>query len=104
MAIRRACSYEATFGTKINPSTYSAILVTFSQDDQIIINKSIGDPGVTINSDSVVVTLSQEETLLFKAGETAFVQIRCYKSTYDAPGSRVWAVEVFKSLNEEVLS
>ena len=103
MAIRRACSYEATIKTPVDPAEYSAILVTFAQNSQILVNRSIGDAGLTLNEDSVVVQLSQEDTLLFQANTTAFLQIRCYKATYDAPGSKVWAIEVFDSLNTEVL-
>lgn len=103
MAIRRACSYEATIKTPVDPAEYSAILVTFAQNNQILVNRSIGDAGLTINEDSVVVQLSQEDTLLFQANTTAFLQIRCYKATYDAPGSKVWAIDVFDSLNTEVL-
>lgn len=103
MAIRRACSYEATIKTPVDPAEYSAILVTFSQNNQILVNRSIGDAGLTLNEDSVVVQLSQEDTLLFKPSIPAFLQIRCYKATYDAPGSKVWAIDVFDSLNTEVL-
>ena len=103
MAIRRACSYEATIKTPVAPSEYFAIIVTFQQDGVNLINKEIGDAGLTLETDSVVVQLSQEETLLFQPDVPAFLQIRCYKSTYEAPGSKVWAIEVFDSLNLEVL-
>lgn len=104
MAIRRACSYSATIKTPEEPAEYSVIVATFSQDNNILINKSLGDSGVTINEDCVVVQLSQEETLLFRPGKVALFQIRCYKSTYEAPGSKVWAIDVYDSLNMEVLS
>jgi hypothetical protein len=103
MAIRRACSYEATIKTPVDPAEYSAILVTFSQGGNNLVNKEIGDAGLTLNEDSVVVQLSQEETLLFQAATPAFLQIRCYKATYDAPGSKVWTIDVYDSLNTEVL-
>ncbi len=70
MAIRRACSYEATIKTPVAPSEYSAVLVTFSQDGNNLINKEIGDAGLTLDTDSVVVQLSQEETLLFQRLQT----------------------------------
>ena len=100
MAFRRACSYEATIKTPVDPSTYSAILVTFRQGD-IIVNKTEDD--VTLTSTSVVVQLTQEETALFEAKKNVYLQIRCYASTYDAPGSRIWALKVEDSLNDEVL-
>lgn len=110
MAIRRACSYKATIKTPLAPSEYSAIRVTFSQNDAAVLSKNLGDSGLTISGDYVIVQLSQSETLQFSAVNNsrqpayALLQIRCYRSTYDAPGSRIWALPVYRSLNEEVLS
>lgn len=103
MAIRRACSYSATIKPPEDPAEYTAIVATFSQGGNILINKELGDSGVTLEEDCVVVRLSQEETLLFQPGSVALFQIRCYKSTYEAPGSKVWAIDVYDSLNMEVL-
>lgn len=104
MAIRRACSYAATITTPEAPGEYSAILVSFAQNGQNLVNLDQDSPALIIESDSVTARLTQEQTKQFTAGEPAFLQIRAYKSAYDAPGSKVWAIDVYDSLNTEVLS
>lgn len=103
MAIRRVCTWQATITLPEESSNYTAIVVTVSQDGRNIINKRNGDTGLTINTDDVVLNLTQEETSQFEAGKTAQLQIRAYHDIYDAPGSRIWSVDVYDSLNKEVL-
>lgn len=102
MALRRACSYQATFKTPEDPSNYSAILVTMRQDGVNLINKDEND--LTIDGDVVVLNLDQDETKVFTAGRPALIQIRCYESQYNAPGSAVFAVDVGEALNDTTLS
>lgn len=105
MAIKRACSYTATIQLPEAPSYYSAIIVTFGQGgtkNLITKDKTALVPNEA--DKTVVVQLTQAETKQFAACEKAFMQIRCYHGTYDAPGSRIWAIDVCPSLNEEVLS
>ena len=114
MEIRRACSYAATITTPEAPGEYSAILVSFAQDQQIVHSFELGDPEIVVNESDVTVQLSQEQTKVFlpSAGSPmgtqtvgpVYLQLRCYKSTYDAPGSKTWAIEVYDSLEMEVLS
>ena len=102
MAFRRACSYEATIKTPVDPSNYSAILVTFQQGGVNLVEKTEDD--VTLTSTSVIVKLTQAETALFEAKKNMYMQIRCYASAYNAPGSKVWTIPVEAALNDEVLS
>ncbi len=114
MAIHRAGTYPVTIKTPEAPSNYSSILVTFAQNQAIVVEKGTGDSGFSTTEDSVVVTLTQAETLLFQPtvgspmgaarGPMAYLQIRCYKSALDAPASAIWPVDVYDSLNQEVLS
>ena len=103
MALRRACSYQATFKTPEDPVNYSAILVTIQQSGENIINKSLEDLGLEIDEDVVVLNLNQEETALLTEGKPALIQIRCFKSEYNAPGSAVFAVDVGPALNDTIL-
>lgn len=100
--IIRACSYTATIEAPENPTGYSAILVAFQQDgvNKIEKNKS----HLTFENNNIIVKLTQEETKLFACGKQVFMQIRCYKSQYNAPGSRIWAINVCPALDDEVLS
>ena len=103
MAIIRACSYTATIQTPDDANNYSAILVTFQQDGTNVVEKD--ETEITIDSDGkVIVKLDQTDTKLFGCGKKALMQIRCYKSQYEAPGSAVWAIDVWPALNDEVLS
>lgn len=102
--IVRACSYEATIKTPKVPSTYSKILVSFMQNGTLLINKD--ESSLTIDDDemSVTVQLTQNETKLFDPSTFAMMQIRCYASAYDAPGSCLFGIKVCPALNDEVLS
>lgn len=100
MAFRRACSYQATIKTPVDPSTYSAIAVTFKQGETVV-QKTL--PDLTLTATSVVVQLTQEETASFTAGKKAYMQIRCYAAEYDAPGSKIWTLPVEDALDDEVL-
>lgn len=114
MAIRRACSYAATITTPEAPANYSAILATFSQNQQILFNFELGDPEIVITDSEVIVQLTQEQTAAFapstgsamgrENAQPAYLQLRCYKSDYVAPGSKVQAIPVYDSLETEVLS
>lgn len=101
MGIRRACSYQATFQTPKPPSSYSEILVTFSQDGQNLINKARYQ--LNVEEFTVTAQLTQEETKLFEAGRPAQIQIRCFGATYDAPGSAVFSVDVWPALDDRIL-
>ena len=101
MGLRVACSYKATFQLPEDPSNYTAILVTFSQRRQNLIN--LDKTQLQIDGQSVIAQLNQEQTNLFEANVPAFVQVRAYKSQYEAPGSHVWTIDVWPSLNQEVL-
>ena len=109
--IKRACSYTAVIRCAVDPIEYSKILVTFAQDQNIVIEKTEQD--MTINDDSIIVELSQNETLQFRptgksvmgrrTGSPVYMQIRAYKSVYEAPGSKQFALEVVDCQSEEVL-
>ena len=102
MAIIRACSYTATIQPPEDPTNYSKILVTFQQDGTNKINLDEGD--VTLSDGKIIVQLDQTQTKLLTCGKKVLMQIRCYKSQYVAPGSAVWAIDVWPALNDEVLS
>ena len=114
MSIRRACSYAATFKTPEDPANYSAMLASFAQDQQIVHSFELGDDAIVIDGENVIVRLTQAETAAFKpsagspmgreTGGPAYLQLRCYKSTYVAPGSKTVAIEVYDSEETEVLS
>lgn len=109
--IKRACSYTTVIKSAIDPTEYTKILVTFAQDQQVVITKTENE--MTVSSEGIVVELSQEETLQFRPslksvmgrriGSPVYMQIRAYKSTYDVPGSKQFEIEVLDTQSEEVL-
>ena len=112
--MHRAGTYPATIKTPLPPAEYSAIRVSFAQDQQELVVKDLGDSGLSIDEETVTVILTQTETLLFrpsapspmgeKQGAPAFMQIRCFKDQLDAPASACWRIDVFDAINREVLT
>ena len=112
MAIVRSCSYSSVIFIPEPAENYTKIEVSFAQDQQIVVTKSDGD--LETASNAVVVSLTSEETLLFRPsvkspmgrrlGGSAFVQIRLFKDSSDAPGSKCWPVEVHDSLQEGAIN
>ena len=101
MSLIRACSYIASIKTPAAPDSYSAILVTFQQDGDNLISKTLED--LECDETYVHVKLTQEETALFTAAVPAYMQIRCYASEYEAPGSKVWYLDVYPALDDQIL-
>ena len=101
MPIVKGASYSATIQTPLPPENYSAMRVTFAQGGQVLAAKD--KPDLLLQNGLVIVQLSQENTLGFMAGAPALMQIRCYRSEYDAPGSACWPIPVQASNEEEVL-
>lgn len=101
MPFRRACSYSVSITPPKPPATYSDVLVTFQQNGQNLINKSLDD--LTIDGSDFIVELTQEETKMFTSGTRAWLQIRCFVSDHEAPGSPVYPIEVMPALNDTIL-
>ena len=101
MAIRRACTYKAVITLPYAPSHYSAILVTLQQNGINLINKNKSQ--LTVGTADVTLNLTQQETAQFEAGTPAYLQIRAYASTTEAPGSRCWQLDVWPALDDRIL-
>ena len=102
MAMIRACSYKATIKTPLPPSNYSSILVTLNQNGQNLVTKTKSQ--LSLGDDAVTLELTQAETALFSAPGKALLQIRCYRTAYDAPGSMLWPIDVYPVNDERILS
>lgn len=116
--ITRACSFGAVITIRnkytrelIDPSTYSAITVTFAQNQEIIVEKTLDD--LVLTEQGIMVQLAQEETKRFapsiksdmgrRIGSSVTMQIRAYAGRYDAPGSKTITLDVIDSLNDGVI-
>lgn len=101
MAIKRACSWQAIIKTPETPSIYSEMLLTFQQKQRNIISKHKTD--LTIDGDTVIVYLTQEETAQLTDKAPCLMQLRCYSSARNAPGSAIWKIDVQAALDDQVL-
>jgi uncharacterized protein YuzE len=99
--LRRLTTPTHTFALPFDASAVDKFLLTYAQDEAIVLEKTEVD--MDVNGHVWGVKLTQEETKLFKPG-TAFAQIRVLMVGGDALASepmRLWVDHVF---NEEVLA
>lgn len=111
--IRRAGTYPCSIRPPRPPADYSAIRVTFTQNQNLIISKTLGNTGLTINGDRLEITLTQQETMLFmpsmpspmgaRTGAPAVMQAHFYLNDFDAPISPAWVIPVYDSNGQGVL-
>ena len=109
--IQRACTHGIAIKTPTDPNDYSQIVIVFSQNQREILKKVKQD--LVLTEEGVFLTLTQEETLLFKPsipsvmgrakGQPAYLQIRAYKDANEVVGSKSWKIDVYDAQNEEVL-
>ena len=72
--MRRGTTPTITITTDIDLSDASNLFVTFKQDGYKVVEKTLDD--VTVTEDSVVVPLSQADTLVFDSTKQVKFQIR----------------------------
>lgn len=91
------------FDTDINPASYSRILITYSQNNKIIMEKEKDD--LTIENNTVWFRMTQEDTNRFRAGNDCPVQVQVRVLTVagEALASEKRTLTVQDVLNDEVL-
>ena len=103
----RATTPPHTFTLPIDTSTCKEILVTYKQGN-ICLNKHYQDntlpPGMTLDAKKVMIELTQDETLMFKEGDEARVQVRVLTMADKAYASKKFKIVVNGVLNEEILA
>ena len=119
----RATTPKHIFTFDTDPSAFSRILVTYSQDNCIVLEKTEDDMTFDTVTDSTTgevteyiawTRLTQEDTLKFKPERAAqgkcggkhskvYVQVRVLTSSGEAMASDPYQVEVFDVFNDEVL-
>lgn len=102
----RATTPTHTFTLPIATSTCSEIQVAYQQNDLTLV-KHYQDgtlpSGMTLDGNSVIIILTQEETLAFSKGR-ASVQVRVLTNTGTVMASQKFSISIFDVINEEVLS
>ncbi len=101
MAIKRACSWQAIIKTPEAPINYSEMLLTFQQKQRNIISKNKSN--LEIGDETVTVHLTQEETAKLTDKAPCYMQLRCFSSATNAPGSAIWKIDVQAALDDQIL-
>ncbi len=83
------------FEVDIDCTDAEEIYITYSQFQQVIIEKTIED--VTVTAETITVLLTQEDTLLFRPGEVE-IQIRV-----KYPDGKAMACDIIKTTAKRVL-
>ena len=103
----RATTPRHTYKLPIQASTCKVIQVTYTQGNTEIVKQSDGatlPDGMTYDENKVIIRLTQEETLRFKAKAPAFVQVRALTYDGDALASRSFKIDVYEVQNKEILT
>ena len=90
-----------------DPSDYTRILITYMQDDAIVLEKEKSDLTIEENPDAegeyiASYRMTQEEANLFELGAVR-VQVRILKANGDAMASAISTMKIEEVLNDEVL-
>lgn len=105
MSFYRVTTPTHTFILPIDTSECSVIQVTYKQDCKSLVKKyadGVLPSGMMLDEDSVVISLTQEETKAFKVGSVE-VQMRVLTNGGEAYASDIFTVGVTKVNNEEIL-
>ena len=97
-AIRRGTTPTNTFTTDIDLTTVKVLYVTYKQDCNTVIEKQKKD--VEITPESIIVHLSQAETLRFKQDKPVEVQIRAKFYDGNAVASNIIKTSVQRILKD----
>lgn len=89
------------FKLPFDTSTIRAARVAYAQRDAVLLIKEKG--ALTMAGNEISVRLTQEETLRFRCGVDAEIQLRVLTTSGDVPASKIFSVPVDKCLDREVL-
>ena len=98
----RATTPTHIFSLPFETSLLKKILITYKQDDAIILEKTEAD--CTLDGNDVKIVLTQEETLLFDTENRVFIQLRILTTDGKALASDIESKWAEACLNEEILS
>ena len=90
-----------TFNLKLDADLIHKVRVLYAQNDVCVLKKE--DSDCIKNGQTIVVKLTQEDTLLFKEGKVE-IQLRVLTSTGESIPSKIHTVAVSKLLEDEVFT
>lgn len=91
-----------------DPSEYTRILITYSQEESIVLEKEKSDLTITENPDVpgqyiASFRMTQAEANAFDVGSVR-IQVRILKTNGDAMASEISTLKIEEVLNDEVLT
>ena len=99
--MRQGTTPTHTFTLPFDKREVKSVEATYAQKEKQILRKVLD--GTTMDGKTVSITLTQEETFDFRAGELAGVQLRVLMQSGAVVGSQVMLFNVEGSLSKEVL-
>lgn len=92
-----------TFDIPLDASLIADLRLSFAQEGTELVKKTKND--ITLEGQKITVRLTQEDTLKFDHGKsTVQIQLRVLTTGGDVMTSDIMNVNVWQSLNEEVLT
>ena len=98
----RATTPTHTFVLPLSVDDVKTLLLTYSQNDNVVMEKEKDDLTAT-DDNTIQYVLTQEETLKFDASKSVQIQLRVLTHGGSALASRVFSVPCGNVLNPEVL-
>ena len=97
----RATTPTHTFTLPFGSDKVKTAIITYEQHGETILEKKKGD--ISAKDNMLMVTLTQEETLLFDAKRSVTIQLRVLTTGGAVLASQSFTVPCGRVLNEEVL-
>ena len=97
----RATTPQQIFNLKTDAASLAKILITFTQGDEIVIEKT--KEQLSIDGTVVSFRFTQEETKKFDANKAVYIQVRFKDAEGNVSASKKIAAQVEDVLNDEVL-
>lgn len=99
--MRRGTTPTHEFVVDVDMTSATAIYITYKQRDKVILEKNIDD--ITVTDTKLMVTLTQEETLMFNINNIVEIQIRAKMDTGGAIASNIIKTSAQRILKEGVI-
>lgn len=98
--MRRGTTPTLTFTTPYEASLISSGYITFKQRGAIVLDVPISDDSVTVEDNSIAITLSQEQTLAMTTADNCAAQIRLILGEGKAVASNIVEIPICAILKD----
>lgn len=99
--MRQGTTPTHTFNVDIDTSTIAKLNITYAQHGNVVLSKKAANCSIT--QGAIQVSLTQQETLKFRAGTKTDIQLHILTTDGEALVSDVYSVPVDILLSKEVL-